>query len=213
MVVDVLTLFPELVESSLGYSIPQRAQKAGILKLRVHQWRQWAVDRHGTVDASPYGGGPGMILRVDVVHAALKEIDYQHKAHRILLAPDGWQLDHSVAKQLSTQKRLVLLCGRYEGFDKRVEKYIDDKLSIGPYVLSGGELASAVVIDVVTRLLPGALGNPASIEEETFTKDRAEYPQYTRPENYRGDKVPSVLLSGDHAKIKAWRQKHSRQLK
>lgn len=212
MKVDVLTLFPEMIEQALSYSIPSRAIKGGQLEVAAHQLRTWAVDKHGTVDDSPYGGGPGMVLRVDVAHAALEAVDHSHRAHRIMLSPDGEQLTQAIATELSSKKALVLLCGRYEGFDARIEKYVDQKISIGPYVISGGELAAAVVIDAVTRLLPGTLGNASSLETETFTEGQTDFPQYTRPETYKGKKVPEVLLSGHHAEIDAWRHSQRRQV-
>jgi len=212
MVIDVLTLFPEMIEQALSHSIPARAQKAGQIEVRAHQLRTWAVDRHGTVDDTPYGGGPGMILRVDVAHAALAALDHGHKAHRVMLTPDGEPFDQAMAQQFSAKKRLILLCGRYEGFDARIDKYIDQKVSIGPYVLSGGEIAAAAIIDAVTRLIPGVLGNAASLTEETFVDDRTEYPQYTRPDKYQGMVVPEVLKSGHHAQIQQWQQEQRRQL-
>ena len=212
MIVDVLTLFPEMIEQSLAHSIPARAQKSGQLEVRAHQLRTWAIDSYGSVDETPYGGGPGMVLRVDVAHAAISAIDHGHKAHRIMLSPDGEPFDQKMAETFASKKRLLLLCGRYEGFDARIEKYIDQKVSIGPYVLSGGEIAAVAIIDAVTRLIPGVLGNAASLNEETFKNDKTEYPQYTRPEKYRGMIVPGVLLSGHHAEIKKWQEAQRRQL-
>ncbi|QQG50222.1 MAG: tRNA (guanosine(37)-N1)-methyltransferase TrmD [Candidatus Berkelbacteria bacterium] len=212
MKVDVLTLFPDLIEQVLTHSIPGRAQRSGVVDLNAHQLRTWAIDKRGTVDDSPYGGGPGMVLRVDVAHAALEGVDHGHRAHRIMLSPDGEQFTQEIAEKLSHEKRLVLLCGRYEGFDARIEKYVDQKLSIGPYVISGGELAAAVVIDAVTRLLSGVLGNAASLESETFVEGQTDFPQYTRPEVYKGKKVPEVLLGGHHAEIQKWRDTQRRQV-
>lgn len=205
MIIDVLTLFPEMIEQAMSHSIPARAQKNGQLTVRAHQLRTWAVDRHGTVDDTPYGGGAGMILRVDVAHSAFSALDHNHKAHRIMLAPDGDLFDQKMAERFSLKKRLILLCGRYEGFDARIAKYVDEKVSIGPFVLSGGELASLTIIDAVTRLIPGVLGNIESLKEETFVQNLSEYPQYTRPEKYQGMIVPPVLLSGHHAEIQKWR--------
>lgn len=208
MTIDVLTLFPEMIEQALSHSIPARAQKSELVKIRAWQLRTWAVDRHGTVDDTPYGGGPGMILRVDVAHAAFEALDHSHKAFRIMTSPDGDQLDQNLVKKLSQKKQLIILCGRYEGFDSRITKYVDQKISIGSYVLSGGEIAALAIIDAVTRLIPGVLGNPESLKEETFEAQTSEYPQYTRPEKYRGMKVPDVLLSGHHGEITKWRQEH-----
>ncbi|MEK7202307.1 MAG: tRNA (guanosine(37)-N1)-methyltransferase TrmD [Patescibacteria group bacterium] len=212
MTIDVLTLFPDLIDQALGHSIPARAQKAGHIDIRAHQLRTWAIDRHGTVDDTPYGGGPGMILRVDVTHAALGALDHSHKAHRIMLSPDGDLFDQQMAEDFAAKKRLILLCGRYEGFDARIEKYVDQKVSIGSFVLSGGELAALTIIDTVTRLIPGVLGNAESLKEETFEADLTEYPQFTRPEMYKGMTVPDVLLSGHHAEIQKWRDSQRRKL-
>ena len=213
MTIDVLTLFPDMIDSALSFSIPARAQKAELVDIRAHQLRTWAIDRRGTVDDTPYGGGPGMILRVDVAHAALGALDHSHKAHRIMLSPDGDLFDQQMAEDFAIKKRLILLCGRYEGFDARIEKYIDQKISIGSFVLSGGEIAALTVIDAVTRLVPGVLGNAESLKEETFESDSTEYPQYTRPERYRGMNVPEVLLSGHHAEIQKWQNEQRRKLK
>lgn len=213
MTIDVLTLFPDMIEQALSFSIPSRAQKAELVEIRAHQLRTWAIDRRGTVDDTPYGGGPGMILRVDVAHAALSALDHSHKAHRIMLSPDGDLFDQQMAEEFASKKRLILLCGRYEGFDARIEKYIDQKVSVGPFVLSGGEIAALAIIDAVTRLVPGVLGNAESLKEETFEADSTEYPQYTRPEKYRGMNVPEVLLSGHHAQIQKWRDSARKNLK
>lgn len=212
MTIDVLTLFPDMIEQALSHSIPARAQKAGHIDIRAHQLRTWAIDRHGTVDDTPYGGGPGMILRVDTAHAAISALDHNHKAHRIMLSPDGDLFDQQMAEDFATKKRLILLCGRYEGFDARIEKYIDQKVSVGSFVLSGGELAALIIIDAVTRLIPGVLGNADSLKEETFEADLTEYPQFTRPEKYKGMTVPEVLLSGHHAEIQKWRDSQRRKL-
>ena len=153
-----------------------------------------------------------MILRVDVAHAALGALDHSHKAHRVMLSPDGELFDQKMAENFAAKKRLILLCGRYEGFDARVEKYIDQKVSIGSFVLSGGELAALTIIDAVTRLVPGVLGNAESLKEETFEADLTEYPQFTRPEKYRGMTVPEVLLSGHHKQIDDWRKTNRQKL-
>lgn len=209
---DVLTLFPEMVENALSFSIPGRAQKAGVIELNARNLRDWGVDKHGNVDDSPYGGGPGMILRVDVADAALKAVDPKSSALRIMLSPDGEVFDQRLAKKLSAKKHIVLLCGRYEGFDARIEKYVDMKVSVGNYVVSGGELPAMIIIDAVTRLLPGALGNEESLKHETFENKATDFPQYTRPDRYDGMKVPEVLLSGHHAEIEAWRDEQKRKV-
>ncbi len=213
MKIDVLTLFPEMIEGALSFSIPGRAQKKEIVEISAHQLRNWAIDKHGNVDDTPYGGGPGMILRVDVAHAALEAVDHGHKACRLMMSPDGEQFSQELAEELAGQKRLIILCGRYEGFDARVERFIDRKISVGPYVLSGGELPALTIIDAVTRLIPGVLGNEASLTEETFENDLTEYPQYTRPNDYKGKKVPEILLGGHHAEIAKWRLEQRRQTK
>ncbi len=212
MKIDVLTLFPAMISQALEFSMPARAQKNGQVTVTAHNIRDWAIDKRGTVDDNPYGGGPGMILRVDVAHAALEAIDHGHKAHRIMLSPDGDLLKQNLVTKLSEKSHLILLCGRYEGFDARIEKFIDQKLSIGSYVVSGGELPALVTIDAIVRLLPGVLGNEASLAEETFEQDATEYPQYTRPETYQGTKVPDVLLSGHHQQIIDWRNSQRRLL-
>jgi tRNA (guanine37-N1)-methyltransferase len=207
---DVLTLFPEMVNQGLSYSIPGRAQREGLIKVNSHNLRDWAIDSRGTVDDAPYGGGPGMVLRVDVADAALKNIDPKHQAVRIMLSPDGERFDQRLAKKLSKKKHLLLLCGRYEGFDARIEKYMDMKVSLGEYVVSGGELPAMIMVDAITRLIPGALGNEESLKAETFENDTTDYPNYTRPELYDGQKVPEVLLSGHHAEIQAWRKQQQK---
>lgn len=204
MKIDVLTLFPEMIEQALSYSIPGRAQAKELVNVEAHQLRNWAIDKHGNVDDTPYGGGPGMILRVDVAHAALEAVDHCHRAHRVMLSPDGDQFDQQMAEEFARKKALVILCGRYEGFDARIVPYVDQKVSIGPFVMSGGELPALTIIDTLVRLVPGVLGNSASLEEETFNDDLTEYPQYTRPNDYKGKRVPEVLLTGHHAEIAKW---------
>ncbi len=205
MKIDVLTLFPEMIEQALSHSIPSRAQTKEKVTITAHQLRSWAIDKHGNVDDTPYGGGPGMILRVDVAHAALEAVDHGHRAHRVMLSPDGDQFDQNMAEEFAAKDSLVFLCGRYEGFDARITKYVDQKVSIGPFVMSGGELPTLTIIDTVVRLIPGVLGNSASLQEETFNDDLTEYPQYTRPNEYKGKGVPEVLLTGHHAEIAKWR--------
>lgn len=212
MKIDVLTLFPEMIEQALSWSIPSRAQKGGQVEIKAHLLRDWGVDKHGNVDDTPYGGSPGMVLRVDVAQQALEAIDPGHKAWRIMLSPDGQLFNQKVAQVLSAKDHLVILCGRYEGFDARIEKYIDQKLSVGQYVVSGGELPALVVIDAVTRLIPGVLGNVKSLANETFEGDVTDFPQYTRPDTYDGQSVPEVLKSGHHAEIESWRKNQQRRL-
>jgi len=208
---DVLTLFPEMINQGLSYSIPGRAQREGAIKIHPHNLRDWAIDSRGTVDDAPYGGGPGMVLRVDVADAALKKVDPNHRALRIMLSPDGEKFNQKLAKKLAKKEHLVLLCGRYEGFDARIEKLVDMKVSLGEYVVSGGELPAMIMIDAISRLIPGVLGNEESLKSETFEGDVTDFPQYTRPDTYDGQKVPEVLLSGHHAEIEDWRDQHKRK--
>lgn len=213
MKLDILTLFPEMTDQVLSFSIPGRAQKAKIVEVKSHNLRTWGIDSHGNVDDAPYGGGPGMILRVDVAHAALEAADPGHKALRLMMSPDGELFNQRLAKTISEKDHVVILCGRYEGFDARIEKYIDQKISIGQYVLSGGELAAAVIADAIIRLIPGVLGNVESLAHETFENEVTDFPQYTRPDSYDGKGVPEVLKSGHHAEIEKWRQSKQRPAK
>ena len=210
MQIDVLTLFPEMITQGLSYSIPARAQKDKKITVKAHNLRDWAIDSRGTVDDSPYGGGAGMVLRVDVADAALKAIDPKHKMVRIMLSPDGEEFNQSMARKLSKKKGLLIMSGRYEGFDRRIEDYIDMKVSVGKFVVSGGELPAMMMIDAISRLIPGVLGNEESLRHETFENDQTDFPQYTRPELYDGKKVPEVLLSGHHGEIDAWRHSKKR---
>ncbi len=211
---DVLTLFPPMVEVPLGLSIMGRARAAGLLELQVHDLREFGVTRHRSVDDTPYGGGGGMVLRVDVVAAALGSLGADRAASPperrprvILFEPSGARFDQAAARRLSQESHLVLLCGHYEGFDARVREHlVDEVLSIGDYVVTGGEYAALVVIDAVTRLLPGVLGNEQSPVSESFSQpDRLDFPQYTRPREWRGHAVPEILAGGDHARVAAWR--------
>jgi len=204
--IDILTLFPEMTDQALGFSIPGRAQKSSLVQIKSTNLRDFGIDKHGNVDDTPYGGGPGMILRVDVAYQALEAVDPGHRALRIMLTPEGELFGQSLAQKLAAQLHLVLLCGRYEGFDSRIEKFVDQKISIGQFVLSGGELAAMVIADVVTRLIPGVLGNETSLKTETFNHNLTDFPQFTRPNEFKGLKVPEELLSGHHAKIDQWRQ-------
>lgn len=209
---DVLTIFPEMIEQGLSWSIPSRAQKAGKVTIEAHQLRDFGIDKHGNVDDTPYGGGPGMILRVDVADSGLEAVDPNHQAYRIMFSPDGDQLDQTLVKKLADKEHLVLLSGRYEGFDARIEGLVDQKISVGPYVLSGGELPAMTLIDAVVRLLPGVLGNEESLKHETFENETTDFPQYTRPDSYKGQDVPEILKSGHHAEIAKWRQKGQKPL-
>jgi tRNA (guanine37-N1)-methyltransferase len=216
---DILTIFPEMFDCYFNESIIKRAQKKKLIKIRIHNIRRWAYDKHHTVDGRPYGGGPGMILKVEPIYYALKSLGVlkiknkkqKAKTKIVMLDPSGKQFDQQLAQKFSKLKRLVLLCGRYEGFDYRITKFVDERISIGRYVLTGGELPAMVIVDVISRLIPGVIGKKESLLEETFVKKGyIEYPQYTRPENFMGYKVPRVLLSGNHKKIAEWRKKHAK---
>lgn len=212
MRIDVLTLFPEVFEPYLSASIVGRAREAGIVSVSCLNFRQFAKDRHGSVDDKPYGGGPGMVLMCDPVFSALDHLEERASVEpvRILLTPQGERLDQQLAGELAKQPWLVLVCGHYEGFDERIRTGIKCReVSIGDYVLSGGEPAAMVLIDTLVRLLPGALGDSESARQDSFTAGGLEYPQYTRPREYRGMTVPDVLLSGDHGKIAEWRAQQS----
>jgi tRNA (guanine37-N1)-methyltransferase len=210
MKVDVLTLFPEMFAGPLDVSIVQRARTAGLIELRVHNLRNWTHDRHKTVDDKPFGGGPGMVLKPEPLFEAIEQLKGE-RTLVVLLAPDGERFDQAIARDLAGQEHLLLVCGSYEGVDERVrETLIDRELSIGDYVLTNGGLPAMVVIDAVTRLLPGVLGHEQSSADESFSHGLLEYPQYTRPAEFRGLRVPEVLLSGNHAEIANWRLEQSR---
>lgn len=212
MRIDVLTLFPEVFEPYVASSIVGRAVAQGIVSIRCTSFRDFARDRHRSVDDRPFGGGPGMVLMCGPVFDALEHVEAQSETEplRILLTPQGEKLTQSVVAELAKAPRLLLLCGHYEGFDERIRTGIAAReISIGDYVLSGGEPAAMVLIDAVVRLLPGALGDSASAADESFTDGTLEYPQFTRPREFRGMEVPEVLLSGDHGKIAAWRREQS----
>jgi len=205
MIVTFLTLFPDSFNSFLQASIIGRAQKNGSLVTKTVNLRDFAKDNYNSVDDKPYGGGVGMVLRVDVVANAIKKIRTK-KSHVILLTPEGKPFNQQLAKVLSTYTELIFICGHYEGFDERIKSYVDQEISIGDFVLTGGELAAATITDAVVRLIPGVLGKNESSIEESFSENLLEYPHYTRPAEYDGQAVPKVLLSGDHAEIKKWRR-------
>jgi len=213
MHVHVVTIFPELFASPLAVGIVKRARDAGLLRISLIDLRAYTSDRHRSTDDYPYGGGSGMVMRPEPIVAALDAIALgAARARRILLSPRGRLLDDARARALVGEEDIVLVCGRYEGVDERVRHFIDEEVSIGDYVLSGGELAALVVIEAMTRLLPGALGNEASARTESFASGMLEYPQYTRPETFRGLSVPAVLLSGDHAAIARWRTEQAERV-
>lgn len=208
MHVDVLTLFPEIFESFLATSIVGRAVRSGIASFSCRSFRDYSLDKHRSVDDRPYGGGPGMVLMCEPVFSAVGEVEKSRSGRpvRILLTPQGERLTQSIVAELVEQPWLLLICGHYEGFDERIRTGLDAReISIGDYVLSGGEAAAIVLIDAMTRLLPGAVGDEASVKDDSFSSGLLEYPQYTRPRDFRGMLVPEVLLSGDHEKIKQWR--------
>ncbi len=215
MRIDVLTIFPSMFAPVLDESILKRAQKARRVDIHIHDIRDHTLDKHRKVDDRPYGGGSGMVMTpqpmFSCVEAILKKTKTKAAKRRILLlSPKGKRLEQKDAKRLSSMKHLLLICGHYEGIDERVARYLaDEEISIGDYVLTGGELPAMVLIDTIVRLLPGVLGNEASSLEESFQEPLLEYPHYTRPAVFRGKKVPSVLLSGDHAAIAAWRKKEA----
>ncbi len=211
MRIDVLTLFPGMFLGPLDESIIKRAREAGLLDLRVHQLRDYAHDRHRTVDDRPFGGGPGMLLKPEPIFEAVETLA-NPRTHVILLSPGGRPFTQSIARELAQKPELLLISGHYEGFDERVRECLaDDELSIGDYVLTNGSLPAMVIIDAVTRLLPGVLGHAESMEDESFSQGLLEYPQYTRPAEFRGMKVPEVLLSGNHAQIARWRNEQAQQ--
>ena len=207
LLIDVVTIFPELFPGPLGASIPGRALERGLAELRAHDLRQWGLGRHRSVDDYPYGGGAGMIMRPEPIAAALNALAGP-KATRILLDPGGVTFHQTIAHELAAAEHLVFVCPRYEGVDHRVRGMVDLELSIGDYVLSGGELPAMVVIDSVLRLLPGAI-EPASVVDESFADGLLEYPQYTRPAEFEGERVPDILVSGDHGAVEKWRRDQS----
>lgn len=212
MRIDVLTLFPEMFQSPLSHSILKRAQQNGIVHIVLTNIRDFATDSYRKVDDKPYGGGPGMVMMPAPVFDCFEHVQKlsPEKGRIILLSPQGQRFDQAKAAQLSKENRLILIAGKYEGFDERIHIGLDaEQISIGDYVLSGGELAALVIIDAVVRLLPGALGDQDSPKDESFTSGLLEYPQYTRPEVFRSMKVPDILLSGDHAKIAHWREQQA----
>jgi tRNA (guanine37-N1)-methyltransferase len=210
MKIDVLTLFPEMFAGPLDVSIVARARKAGLLEVRVHNLRDWTHDRHKTVDDRPFGGGAGMVLKPEPIFEAVESLAGDNP--RVLLTtPAGRRFDQALARELAAEPHLLFICPSYEGVDERVcEALVDDEVSIGDYVLTNGGLPAMVMIDAVARLLPGALGDEASSVDESFSHGLLEYPHYTRPAEYRGLKVPEVLLGGHHAEIAAWRAGQAR---
>ncbi|MFA5770888.1 MAG: tRNA (guanosine(37)-N1)-methyltransferase TrmD [Patescibacteria group bacterium] len=206
MKIDILTLFPAMFKGPFDESIIKRAQDKSLVEIVVHDLRQWAKDERGTVDDRPYGGGVGMILKVDIIKKALDDIK-KPDSRIILLTPQGNKFDQTKAKELSKLENIILICGHYEGFDERIREHlVDEEISVGDYILTGGELPAMAVTDSIVRLIPGVLPKEEATKYESFSENLLEYPQYTRPEEYNSWKVPEILLSGNHAKIDKWRK-------
>ncbi|HEV3471964.1 MAG TPA: tRNA (guanosine(37)-N1)-methyltransferase TrmD [Actinomycetota bacterium] len=212
MKIDVITLFPELFAAHLSTSLLGRAIEKGLVSVSVHDLRAYGLGKHRSVDDEPFGGGAGMVMRPEPLFAAVEAVATD-EAHVVLLSPRGVRLNHDLAAGLAEQRHLVLVCGRYEGVDERVaEHLVDAEISVGDFVLAGGETAALVVIETVTRLVPGVVGNAASLATESHVGGLLEHPQYTRPAEFRGHKVPEVLLSGDHGAIEAWRKEQAERI-
>lgn len=211
MRIDVVTIFPEMFEAPLATSMVGRARERGLLDVPVHDLRDWTHDRHRTTDDYPFGGGPGMVMKPEPVFEAVEAVRelVEERAFVVFFTPAGRVLDQSIVEDLASRPRLLLVCGRYEGFDERTLALADLELSIGDYVLTGGEIPALVVIDATARLIPGVLGHEGSAADESFSSGLLEYPQYTRPQVYRGMEIPEVLASGDHARIARWRREQS----
>ena len=218
---QLLTIFPSIFDSYRNESILKRAQEKKLIQFRIHNLRDWATDKHKTVDDTPYGGGAGMLMKIEPLYRALSDIKKIGKKIKptkrkiILLSAGGKTWNQALAQKYSKLEEIIFICGRYEGVDARLKKFVDEEVSVGAYVLTGGELPALTIIDSITRLLPGVLGNKESVVEESHTTDGVmEYPQYTRPEVFMaGNKkyrVPKILLSGDHKKIKDWREKNQK---
>lgn len=212
MKIEVLTLFPQMFEAPFSFGIFKRAIDNGLLEIGVHNIRDYTHDKHHTADDTPYGGGAGMVLKPGPIFEAVEDIKSKapEEPYVILMTPQGRVLNQSIAQELAQKKHMVFICGHYEGEDERVREHlVNDEISIGDYVLTGGELPAMAVIDAVLRLIPGVLGSEESALDDSHSGGLLEYPQYTRPEDFRGWKVPDILLSGDHAKIARWRREQS----
>ena len=219
MKIDILTLFPEICRAPLSESMMKRAQENRIVDLHIHNLRDWATDKHHIVDDAPFGGGQGMVMKPEPIFAAVEELQSKIENHRqsgsdkskiILMSPAGRRFNHAMATKLSKESHLIVICGHYEGVDHRViERLVDLEVSIGDYVLTNGAIAAVVLVDAVVRLLPGVLGHEQSAADDSFSTELLEAPQYTRPAEFRGWKVPDVLLSGNHAEIAAWKKKEA----
>jgi len=209
MKIDVLTLFPAMFAGPLDESIVKRARQAGLLDLTIHDLRDYTHDRHRTVDDRPFGGGPGMVLKPEPIFEAVETLAGEH-TRVTLMTPQGRPFKQAVARELAGDEHLLLICGSYEGFDERIREHLaHDEISVGDFVLTNGALPAMLIVDAVTRLIPGALGDDESASDESFSNGQIEYPQYTRPAEFRGWKIPEVLLSGHHAEIGKWRREQS----
>jgi tRNA (guanine37-N1)-methyltransferase len=210
---DIITLFPELISKHLEYLPFRKAISENKIEVNIINLRDYAIDKRGTVDDKPYGGGTGMILRIEPIYEALQTLDLEN-SRIVVTSPSGKEWKQSLAQEFSNEKHIVIICGRYEGIDARVEENLaTDKISIGEYVLSGGEVPTLVMMESIVRLIPGVLEKESALSEESFNDDSLEYPQYTRPEDFKGWKVPQTLLGGNHAEIKEWRNKRKVQAK
>lgn len=209
---DIITIFPNIIQEYITTGMLRIAQEKELVEIKVHDLRKWTEDKHKTVDDTPYGGGPGMVMKVEPIYRAIKQLKTESSI-TCITTPKGEQLTQKKVQELSETKdtHYIIICGRYEGIDQRVhENLVDYEFSIGEYILSGGELAALVLVDSIARLIPGVLGNEESLENESFTKDdKLDYPQYTKPEEFNGWKVPDVLLSGNHKEINRWREERS----
>jgi len=220
MRIDILTLFPEICRAPLSESMMKRAQENGALDLRIHNLRDWTTDKHHVVDDAPFGGGQGMVMKPEPIFAAVEDLKSKFNPSRtgsrnskiILMSPTGRRLTQQMAKDLSGEAHLTIICGHYEGVDHRViEHLVDDEISIGDYVLTNGAIAAVVLVDAIVRLLPGVLGDEQSAADDSFSGGLLEGPQYTRPSDFRGWKVPDVLLSGNHGEIAKWRKQQAQK--
>ena len=223
MQIDIISLFPKIFTGPLTESLLKRAQEKNIINIKIHNLRDYAQNKYRTVDDAPYGGGPGMIMKVDVFHRALQKViesrsnTIKDKPYIILMTPQGKILSQNLAKKISRYNWLIIICGHFEGYDERIRSYVDAEISIGDYILTGGELPAMVLTDTVVRLIPGVVGKKLSLKEESLRlqtgglkiKKLLEYPQYTRPEKYLNKKVPKILISGNHQAIANWRQEQA----
>lgn len=212
MRIDIVSIFPEFFATPLDQALLGKARTNGICQINIHDLRDHTTDKHRSVDDEPFGGGPGMVMRPEPWFAAVESLPDWGTARRIMLTPAGRRLDQRLVEELSAAPHLILMCGRYEGIDERVaEELVTDEISIGDYVLGGGEVAALVLVEAVTRLLPGVVGEPGSLAQDSFTTGILDHPHYTRPAEFRGLKVPDVLLGGNHAQIEAWRAAKARE--